>query len=91
MSLSLARAYESRGAGSGSQHTEHNFSYTEIRNQRHRICSGETAPFVPSIAPLTFVLSEFADGFCDVSFRPVPLPGRRGSPSIRDIRTGSAR
>ena len=38
--------YESRAADSGSQDTEHNFSYTEIRNQRHRIRSGEGTPFV---------------------------------------------
>ena len=36
---------ESRGAGSASQYTEHNFSYTEIWNQRHRIRSGEVAPY----------------------------------------------
>ena len=36
--------YKSRGAGSGSLYTEHNFSYTEIRNQRHLIRSGEGAP-----------------------------------------------
>ena len=33
----------------------------------------------------------FAGRLCDDSLRPVPLPGRPGSPSIRDIRTGSAR
>ena len=46
--------FESRGAGSGSQYTEKNFSYTEIRNKRHWILSGEGAPFLFALLPQVY-------------------------------------
>ena len=45
--------YESGGAGSRFQHKQSCVLCTEIRNKRHRICSGEGAPF----SPFTLVLA----------------------------------
>ena len=62
---------------------------------KEKITAVKVKPKNPHIVSITFLcylfLPPFAGRLCDDSLRPVPLPGRPGSPSIRDIRTGSAR